>query len=134
MKGKNDKMALAATENAKVWTSVRKRYLTVETETPERDFAIRGGIAAAGGWASGEIEYDFWSIKGFLVSYQTVAGNRLPLLKKGGRAAWSDLRHRIQTNRLNRFNPRIYLLARTLVPAYYLLLISSYWFSDSFFG
>src|SRR5215472_6662986 len=30
MKGKNDRMAFAATENAKVCTSVRMRYCTVE--------------------------------------------------------------------------------------------------------
>lgn len=32
MKGKKDKIAFAATENAKVWTSVWSRYLAVESD------------------------------------------------------------------------------------------------------
>src|SRR4051794_30938436 len=34
-KGKKDRIAFAATEKAKVWTSVRIRYLTVESSSPE---------------------------------------------------------------------------------------------------
>src|SRR5579863_7467055 len=34
--GKNDRMALAATEKAKVWTSVRSRYFVVASNRPER--------------------------------------------------------------------------------------------------
>src|SRR5947209_5369552 len=34
MKGKNDRMTLAATENAKVWTSVVVRYLAVGQRRP----------------------------------------------------------------------------------------------------
>jgi hypothetical protein len=40
-KGKKDRIELAATENAKVCTSVRKRYFTVETTIPE-ELARRG--------------------------------------------------------------------------------------------
>src|SRR5215469_8900487 len=45
-KGKNDRMALAATENAKVWTSVCVRYLTVASNSP----AFRRGRR----WTAGE--------------------------------------------------------------------------------
>lgn len=34
-KGKKERIALAATEKAKVWTSVCKRYLTVEKVNPK---------------------------------------------------------------------------------------------------
>jgi hypothetical protein len=72
MKGKNDRMALAATEKAKVWTSVRRRYLTVETDRPKRNLpGFADGVPAAR--AFGEIEYDFWSIKRIFVSYQMLA-------------------------------------------------------------
>ena len=41
-KGKKDRIAFAATEKAKVWTSVRIKYLIVESKSPEgRDEACR---------------------------------------------------------------------------------------------
>ncbi len=50
-KGKNDRIELAATEKAKVWTSVRIRYLKVESSSPERRRGLggtgRGGVDAA---------------------------------------------------------------------------------------
>src|ERR1700678_667469 len=42
-KGKNERMALAATENAKVWTSVRSTYLVVASTRPERRGVRAGG-------------------------------------------------------------------------------------------
>src|SRR5215471_10146294 len=52
-KGKKDRIALAATENAKVCTSVRMRYCTVESTR----FGVRraGGRDAAGGLAGARI-------------------------------------------------------------------------------
>jgi len=53
MKGKKDKIALAATENAKVCTSVRVRYLIVARTRLGERLAGRGaglgGAAFAGG-------------------------------------------------------------------------------------
>jgi len=41
-KGKKDRIAFAATEKAKVWTSVRIKYLIVESSSPEgRDEVCR---------------------------------------------------------------------------------------------
>src|SRR5271167_701345 len=55
-KGKNDRIELAATEKAKVCTSVRSRYLRVEIAKPERARrGLRGGAGApsvAGGAAT----------------------------------------------------------------------------------
>src|ERR1700735_814716 len=59
--GKKDRIELAATENAKVCTSVRSRYLTVETSTEGRGRRGRsagpgsraGGGAGVGGVCSG---------------------------------------------------------------------------------
>src|SRR5438876_12432600 len=51
-KGKNERMALAATESAKVCTSVRIRYLTVENTSPENRGLSAGG-AKAGGLSGG---------------------------------------------------------------------------------
>src|SRR5690349_18808559 len=49
--GKNDRIELAATEKAKVWTSVRIKYLKVERSSPERRRGAggrgRGGVDAA---------------------------------------------------------------------------------------
>src|SRR5438552_3173056 len=36
-KGKNDRMALAATEKANVCTSVRNKYFTVDSTSPKRE-------------------------------------------------------------------------------------------------
>jgi hypothetical protein len=49
-KGKNDRIEFAATENAKVWTSVRRRYFTVETTRFGGRFR---GDAGFGGIAKG---------------------------------------------------------------------------------
>src|SRR5580658_4100965 len=84
-KGKNERMALAATENAKVWTSVRSRYLVVANTRPERrgagaagfpearlgfaDVSVAGatlagatttGLATAGGTIVGGVGTSFW--------------------------------------------------------------------------
>src|ERR1700722_8464860 len=48
-KGKNARMALAATEKAKVCTSVRIRYFTVESTSPERRGTERGESAVVFG-------------------------------------------------------------------------------------
>src|ERR1039457_4014183 len=45
-KGKNDRIELAATEKAKVWTSVRIRYFTVERTMP----CERRGAGSAVRW------------------------------------------------------------------------------------
>jgi hypothetical protein len=60
-KGKNDRIELAATEKAKVWTSVRIKYLKVERSSPERrrgaGGTARGGAEAAlGGVEVGGID------------------------------------------------------------------------------
>jgi hypothetical protein len=51
-KGKNERMELAATEKAKVCTSVRRRYLRVENALPEkrglRGLRGRTGTSAVG--------------------------------------------------------------------------------------
>ena len=44
--GKKERIALAATEKAKVWTSVRIRYLTVEIASPVRRW--REGVESCG--------------------------------------------------------------------------------------
>jgi hypothetical protein len=49
-KGKNERIAFAATENAKVWTSVRKTYFSVDESSPER---IVEGLTKALGMAAG---------------------------------------------------------------------------------
>src|SRR5208283_2840779 len=46
-KGKNDRIELAATEKAKVCTSVRSRYLAVESAIPDRASRTRCGGEAA---------------------------------------------------------------------------------------
>ena|SRR6476469_7957511 len=54
--GKKDKIAFAATENAKVCTSVRLKYLTVESTSPgdrRRTRERGGGVVSDGG---GEVE------------------------------------------------------------------------------
>jgi hypothetical protein len=60
MKGKKDRMALAATENANVCTSVRNKYFTVETISPEPIPATGGGALASAGATEGA-EYDWRS-------------------------------------------------------------------------
>src|SRR5215469_3269185 len=50
-KGKNDRMAFAATEKAKVWTSVCIKYLAVESIKPgdrRRARGVEGAVATAG--------------------------------------------------------------------------------------
>src|ERR1700686_1484760 len=49
MKGKKERNALAATENAKVCTSVRSKYFTVETSSPQESRSTPGREPAAGG-------------------------------------------------------------------------------------
>src|SRR5450432_3993732 len=60
-KGKKDRMALAATENANVCTSVRNRYFTVELTNPEEGSAgsnaADGRVVGGGGCAN----VDCWS-------------------------------------------------------------------------
>jgi hypothetical protein len=65
-KGKNDRMAFAATENANVCTSVCNKYFTVESTTPGGlpvVAAIEGSLTGAGDGAGGDM---------FLLSYQTL--------------------------------------------------------------
>ena len=50
-KGKNERIAFAATENAKVWTSVRKRYFSVEARSTVFEFGI---VAESFGTTDGE--------------------------------------------------------------------------------
>ena len=45
-KGKNDRMALAATEKANVCTSVRNKYFTVDSTSPKRELCA-GQVAGA---------------------------------------------------------------------------------------
>src|ERR1700690_3448097 len=61
-KGKKDRMALAATENANVCTSVRNRYFTVELTNPE--WGSAGGAEAAGRVVGGGgcANVDCWSL------------------------------------------------------------------------
>src|SRR5258708_8023712 len=58
--GKNERMALAATEKAKVWTSVRSRYCSVEPvnrrkyrHLSQRDRSLFG--SRRGGFGSGKV-------------------------------------------------------------------------------
>src|SRR6266550_3348448 len=54
-KGKNERRAFAATENANVCTSVRNKYFTVEETAPEYELSARTGgwvgLVSAGGAA-----------------------------------------------------------------------------------
>jgi len=53
--GKNERIELAATENAKVCTSVRRRYLAVEIAIPEKCLrrGRRGRVdASSSGWGT----------------------------------------------------------------------------------
>ena len=45
-KGKDDRMALAATEKANVCTSVRNKYFTVDSTSPKRELGA-AQVAAA---------------------------------------------------------------------------------------
>src|ERR1035438_7447224 len=47
-KGKKERIALAATENAKVCTSVRSKYFTVEASSPEESLSPPEGEPGAG--------------------------------------------------------------------------------------
>jgi hypothetical protein len=47
-------MALAATENAKVCTSVRSKYFTVEIASPEESLSTPGREPGAGGTGAGD--------------------------------------------------------------------------------
>lgn len=49
MNGKKERMALAATENANVWTSVREIYFTVEASNSEYEATAVGGELALTG-------------------------------------------------------------------------------------
>jgi hypothetical protein len=53
---------------------------------------------------SGEIEYDFWSIKRIFVSYQTVAGELRRIMTGIGEARRRDFRGSIQTYHLKTIN------------------------------
>jgi hypothetical protein len=72
-KGKNERIAFAATENAKVWTSVRKTYFSVEDRSPGRggDVLTKALGMASGGKTGVDDGDDSFNISQY---YQRVTG------------------------------------------------------------
>jgi hypothetical protein len=64
-KGKNDRIALAATEKANVCTSVRNKYFTVDSTSPKREFCASEvtGADLAGPKGGGKLTFCSHAIK-----------------------------------------------------------------------
>src|SRR5580658_7437692 len=72
-KGKNERMALAATEKAKVCTSVRNTYLVVASTRPERR-GLRGGGSPDPGLLFAGVTLAGATLSGATLAGATLAG------------------------------------------------------------
>src|SRR5271156_6502159 len=69
-------MALAATENANVWTSVRSRYLVVASTRPERR-SVRGGGFPEAGPGFADVTTAGVTLAGAITAAGTIVGGRV---------------------------------------------------------
>jgi hypothetical protein len=98
---------------------VRNKYFTVELTTPEYEPSSRAGVAEGDALAGEAAVLDSWS--------RSIFSNPIrELLGRQAKDVCSNrptlLRARPQSFIFNRFIPQISLLARNVVPEYYLLL------------
>ena len=119
--GKNDRIEFAATEKAKVWTSVRVRYLMVASTSPGRCETLREIVFGepSSGFRTGGFE-----VAGTAKSNRTRTrpGRYKPKFRQRLRAYFFILVKIIGHDQRSYFVSLLISLAKRFNPAYYLLL------------